>query len=237
MNRALLLDRVCAYYGMSQILHDVCLEVERGTVACLLGLNGMGKTTMLRAIMGLVDRIEGRLMLDGQELTGPTYMRSRLGVTLVPEDRKVFPNLTVHENMEVAQRPGAAGKDFHLDDATTLFPRLKERLSQKAGTLSGGEQQMLVVARALLANPLYMLLDEPTEGLAPGYVDAIRESIVEARRRDIGIVLVEQSLPLAMTVGDHFHVMENGQIEFSETREKVLADPALLESKMLVEGA
>ncbi len=237
MSRALSLENVSAYYGSSQILHDVSLKVDRGTVACLLGLNGMGKTTTLRTIMGLVDRSEGRLTLDGQALAGATYVRSRLGVTLVPEDRKVFPNLTVQENMEVAQRTGQGGNDFHLDDATALFPRLKERLLQKAGTLSGGEQQMLVVARALLANPRYMLLDEPTEGLAPGYVEAIKDSIVEARRRDIGVILVEQSLPLAMAVGDRFHVMENGQIVFSSTRSEVMANPLLLESKMLVESA
>jgi ABC-type branched-subunit amino acid transport system ATPase component len=235
MTRELRLENVSAFYGASQILHGVNLSVARGTVACLLGLNGMGKTTTLRAIMGLVDRVEGRLTLDGAELVGRTYVRSRQGVTLVPEDRKVFPNLTVQENMEVAKRSSGTGREFQFDDATALFPRLKERLSQRGGTLSGGEQQMLVVARALLANPSYMLLDEPTEGLAPGYVDAIKDSVLAARERDIGVVLVEQSLPLALAVGDHFHVMENGQIVFSADRAQVSADPSILEKKLLVE--
>jgi len=235
MSQELRLQDVSAFYGSSQILYGVNLSVERGTVACLLGLNGMGKTTTLRAIMGLVDRVEGRLTLDGEELAGRTYLRSRQGVTLVPEDRKVFPNLTVLENMEVAHRSRETDADFHLEDATTLFPRLQERLAQKGGTLSGGEQQMLVVARAMLANPRYMLLDEPTEGLAPGYVEAIKDAVLEARKRRIGVVLVEQSLPLAMAVGDHFHVMENGHIVFSAARSEVLADPSVLEKRLIAE--
>jgi len=235
MNRALRLENVSAFYGTSQILHGVDLTVERGRVACLVGLNGMGKTTTLRTIMGLVERSEGRITLDGAELSGRTYLRSRQGVTLVPEDRKVFPNLTVLENMDVSRRPGGAGRDFQIDDATALFPRLKERLSQKGGTLSGGEQQMLVVARALLANPRYMLLDEPTEGLAPGYVEAIKDSVLAARERDVGVVLVEQSIPLALAVGDTFHVMENGHIVFSADRAQVIADPSVLEKKLIVE--
>ena len=235
MSRALQLDNVSAFYGSSQILHSLNLTVEQGTVACLLGLNGMGKTTTLRTIMGLVDRIEGRLLLNGRELEGTTYQRARMGVTLVPEDRKVFANLTVQENMEVAERRSGRGTDFTAQDATRLFPRLQERLGQKAGTLSGGEQQMLVVARAMLANPDYMLLDEPTEGLAPNYVEAIKESIVAARERNMGVVLVEQSLPLALAVGDSFHVMENGHIVFSGSREEVLADTAAFEKKLTVE--
>jgi len=235
MNGSLDLANVSAFYGSSQILHGVNLAVARGSVACVLGLNGMGKTTTLRAIMGLVDRTDGQITLDGAPLTGRTYVRSRQGVTLVPEDRKVFSNLTVKENMEVAMKPSGGGRDFQLDDATTLFPRLKERLGQKGGTLSGGEQQMLVVARALLANPKYMLLDEPTEGLAPGYVDAIRDSILAARERGIGVILVEQSLPLALAVGDQFHVMENGQIVFSADRALVTTNPTVLEKKLTVE--
>jgi branched-chain amino acid transport system ATP-binding protein len=235
MNGSLRLEAVSAFYGTSQILQGIDLEVASGTVACLLGLNGMGKTTTLRAIMGLVDRIEGRILLDGTELSGPTHVRSRQGITLVPEDRKVFANLTVEENMRVSMRSAGTARNFQIDDATRLFPRLEERLAQKGGTLSGGEQQMLVVARALLANPRYMLLDEPTEGLAPGYVEAIKDSVVAARERGIGVILVEQSLPLALAVGDRFHVMENGQVVFSADRAEVIADPQMLEKKLMVE--
>jgi len=153
----------------------------------------------------------------------------------VPEDRKVFPNLTVDENLRVAKRKAVRGQDFQIADALEIFPRLGERMSQKAGTLSGGEQQMLVVARAMLANPHYMMLDEPTEGLAPSYVDAIKQSIDAARSRGIGIILVEQSLPLALAVGDQFYVMENGQIVKSFLRDEVLAAPDRLANMLTVE--
>ena len=235
MSGALVYDNLCAFYGSSQILHGVSFEVGQGTVACLLGLNGMGKTTTLRATMGLVDRLEGKVVLNGEELRGPTYRRSQMGITLVPEDRKVFPNLTVDENLRVAKRKAARGQDFTIAEALEIFPRLGERMSQKAGTLSGGEQQMLVVARAMLANPHYMMLDEPTEGLAPSYVDAIKHSIDAARNRGIGIILVEQSLPLALAVGDRFYVMENGQIVQSFVRDEVLAAPDRLANMLTVE--
>lgn len=235
MTQALTYQAMSAFYGTSQILHGVDFEVRPGEVVCLLGLNGMGKTTTLRATMGLVDRIEGRITLNGAPLDGPTHRRSQMGVTLVPEDRKVFANLTVEENLRVAIRKPAQGAGFGMEDAIRIFPRLGERLGQKGGTLSGGEQQMLVVARAMLANPHYMMLDEPTEGLAPSYVDAIRDSIVAAREMGIGVLLVEQSLPLAQAVGDHFHVIENGQIVKSFLREEVMADPQRLVDMLTVD--
>ncbi|HUH58490.1 MAG TPA: ABC transporter ATP-binding protein [Candidimonas sp.] len=235
MSNVLELERVSAFYGSSQILQELSLRVEQGKVACLLGLNGMGKTTTLRAIMGLVDRVVGNISLNGTPLTGRTHRRARMGVTLVPEDRKVFASLTVQENMTVAMHATGKRNDFSIADATRLFPRLQERLEQKAGTLSGGEQQMLVVARAMLANPSYILLDEPTEGLAPEYVDAIKSAIDAARERNIGIVLVEQSLPLAMAVGDDFYVVENGQVVFNQDREAALRDPAVIATMLTVE--
>jgi branched-chain amino acid transport system ATP-binding protein len=235
MSEALIYEDLRAFYGSSQILHGVSFSVDQGKVVCLLGLNGMGKTTTLRATMGLVDRLEGRIILNGQELSGPTYRRSQMGITLVPEDRKVFPNLTVEENLRVSERKAVRGESFKISDAIEIFPRLGERMPQKAGTLSGGEQQMLVVARAMLANPHYMMLDEPTEGLAPSYVEAIKQSIDAARGRGIGIILVEQSLPLALAVGDHFYVMENGQIIKSFDREEVLAAPERLAKLLTVE--
>jgi branched-chain amino acid transport system ATP-binding protein len=235
MSNVLELERVSAFYGSSQILQELSLRVEQGKVACLLGLNGMGKTTTLRAIMGLVDRVEGNITLNGTPLAGRTHRRARMGVTLVPEDRKVFASLTVEENMTVAMHASGKQNDFSVADATRLFPRLQERLAQKAGTLSGGEQQMLVVARAMLANPSYILLDEPTEGLAPEYVDAIKSAIDAARERNIGIVLVEQSLPLAMAVGDDFYIVENGQITFNQDRQEALRDPAVIATMLTVE--
>ena len=200
MSDALILNEVSAFYGGSQILHDVSLSVEAGQVTCLLGLNGMGKTTTLRAIMGLVDRIEGEITLNGAPVVGWTHRRGRMGVTLVPEDRKVFANLSVRENLLVATQSGSSVNDITIDEMVHLFPRLGERMSQKAGTLSGGEQQMLVVARAMVSNPRYILLDEPTEGLAPAYVEAIRDAILVAKEHGIGILLVEQGLPIALSV-------------------------------------
>ncbi|MCW5595599.1 MAG: ABC transporter ATP-binding protein [Anaerolineales bacterium] len=235
MSASLVFENVDAYYGTSQILHGVSFEVLGGTVTCLLGLNGMGKTTTLRTAMGLVDRQEGRIILDGKELKGATYVRSKMGITLVPEDRKVFAGLTVLENLEVARCKRDQAKDFTIDDAIAIFPRLGERLKQKAGTMSGGEQQMLVVARAMLANPGYMMLDEPTEGLAPEYVDAIKISIDAARSKGIGVILVEQSLPLALAVGDSFNVMQNGQIYKRFTRDEVIRDPTSLANLLVIE--
>ena len=233
MTKALLLEGVSAYYGSAQILHGIDLKVGEGEVVCLLGLNGMGKTTTLRTIMGLVERIEGTLSLNGAKLSGPTHRRSRLGVTLVPEDRKVFPTLTVEENMMVAARPAPSG--LTLERILALFPRLEERLGQKGGTLSGGEQQMLVMARAMLANPKYLLLDEPTEGLSPSYVEAIRDSILAARDCGIGVLLVEQSLPLARAVGDSFLVIENGEIKFRAAQSVVDGEPEALERMLTIE--
>ncbi len=229
------LEAVNSYYGSAQILHGVDLSVARGEIVCLLGLNGMGKTTTLRTVMGLVDRIEGSIVLDGTPLDGPPYRRARAGVTLVPEDRKVFPNLTVDENLQVAATVSRSRTGVSRAAVLKLFPRLEERLTQKAGTLSGGEQQMLVMGRAMLANPKYLLLDEPTEGLAPSYVEAIRDSILAVRECGIGVLLVEQSLPLARSVGDTFLVMENGEIRFRADHAAVEADPAGLERNLSVE--
>jgi ABC-type branched-subunit amino acid transport system ATPase component len=237
MTRHLSLEGVSAYYGNAKILHAIDLQIGRGEIVCLLGLNGMGKTTTLRTIMGLVERTEGRISIDGTLLVGPTYRRARMGVTLVPEDRKVFPNLTVEENMAVAAKPMQSGAGLTLERVLKLFPRLEERLRQKGGTLSGGEQQMLVMARAMLSNPKFMLLDEPTEGLAPSYVEAIRDSILAARECSIGVLLVEQSLPLARSVGDTFLIMENGEITFRADRAAIEADPALLERRLTIEEA
>lgn len=236
MTSSLTLEGVSAFYGTAQILHGVDLTIGRNQIVCLLGLNGMGKTTTLRAIMGLVDRTEGRITLDGAPLVGPTYRRAKRGVTLVPEDRKVFPTLTVYENIAVAASMSRADGGLTLERVLAFFPRLKERFEQKAGTLSGGEQQMLVMARAMIANPKFMLLDEPTEGLAPSYVEAIRDSILAARECGIGVLVVEQSLPLALSVGDVFVVLENGEVKLRADRAEIEAAPERLEQILTVEA-
>ncbi|CAN5401266.1 ABC transporter ATP-binding protein [soil metagenome] len=219
MSGALELRGVDAWYGSSQILHGIDLQLARGEVVCLLGLNGMGKTTTLRAIMGLVGKVAGSITIDGAAMPKATHRRARAGVTLVPEDRRVFASLSVRENLQVASRPARSGSSFRIDDVLAIFPRLGERLKQLAGTMSGGEQQMLSVARALVLNPDFLLLDEPTEGLAPSYVEAIRDSIDAARGRGIGVLLVEQSIALATSVGDRFVVIENGRIVMTGSRD------------------
>lgn len=226
---------VSAFYGSSQILHNVNLIAKSGKVTCLLGLNGMGKTTTLRTAMGLVDRQVGEIALNGKALEGTTYRRARAGLTLVPEDRKAFTGLTVQENLDVSKASRNPKKDFIVADVLRIFPRLAERLRQKAGTMSGGEQQMLVVGRALLANPLFMLLDEPTEGLSPEYVEAIKTSIELARERGVGVVLVEQSLALALSVGDEFYIMQNGRVQRNFGREEVVHDQNRLAKYLVVE--
>lgn len=219
MSARLVLDGVSAWYGASRILTEVSFDVGPGEVVCLLGLNGMGKTTTLRSVMGLVDRVDGAIRLGDRAVEGATHRRARLGITLVPEDRRVFGTLTVRENLDVAASGSRAVDGFSVADVLTLFPRLGERTGQAAGTMSGGEQQMLSVARAMVLNPRMLLLDEPTEGLAPSYVEAIRDAIVAARGKGMGVLLVEQSWALALAVGDRFLVMENGRIVLDRRRD------------------
>lgn len=218
MSEHLVLEGVSSFYGSSQILHGVDLDLAPSRVLCLLGLNGMGKTTTLRSIMGLVDRTVGRIRLGDRTVEGPTHRRARLGITLVPEDRRVFASLSVRENLDVAASGSSTRDGFRIDDVLTMFPRLAERLRQTAGTMSGGEQQMLSVARAMVLNPRMLLLDEPTEGLAPSYVETIRDAIVASRAKGMGVLLVEQSWPFALAVGDRFLVMENGRVVLDEDR-------------------
>lgn len=230
----LVLSGLSSFYGASQILHGVDLDLGPGEVVCLLGLNGMGKTTTLRSVMGLVDRTEGSIRLGTRAVDGPTHRRARLGITLVPEDRRVFASLSVRENLDVAASASTTRDGFRRDDVVALFPRLAERLEQAAGTMSGGEQQMLSVARALVMNPRMLMLDEPTEGLAPSYVEAIRDAIVAARTRGMGVLLVEQSWALALAVGDRFLVMENGRIVHDERRDAPTFSATRIEAMLTI---
>jgi branched-chain amino acid transport system ATP-binding protein len=234
MSKVLELRGVSAHYGASQILHGIDLRLARGEVVCLLGLNGMGKTTTLRAIMGLVEMVTGTISVDGAALPASTWRRARAGITLVPEDRRVFPTLSVRENLAAATKAARNGKSFRLDDVLALFPRLKERLAQLAGTMSGGEQQMLSVARALVLNPEFLLLDEPTEGLAPSYVETIRDAILAAKDRGIGVLLVEQSIALAMSVGNRFVVIENGRVVLTESSGSSGFSAEVLQSRLSI---
>lgn len=199
------------FYGESHILHDVAFDVEAGEVVTLIGRNGVGKTTTLKAIMGLLDRQEGSIRLNGQELTGLRPDRiARRGVGYVPDDRGIFASLTVEENLMLPPvvKPGA----LSVEEVYSLFPRLKERRKSQGTKLSGGEQQMLSIARVLRTGATMLLMDEPTEGLAPVIVQHIGSIIAELKRKGFTILLVEQNFHFASTVADRHYVMEEGRV-------------------------
>jgi branched-chain amino acid transport system ATP-binding protein len=208
-----------AHYGKGHVLQGVDFAIERGEIACILGRNGSGRSTTLKALMGIVPPTGGNGLLDGQEFFGLTPDKiSRMGIAYVPEDRQVFANLTVLENLNVGvQSPRNGTHAWTLEDMYNYFPRLKERRQQKAGTLSGGEQQMLTMCRSLLGNPKLILIDEPTEGLAPLIVDALREMLIDIARKGVTILLVEQKLALALKISQKVLVMGHGQIVFTGT--------------------
>jgi len=222
------LKSINCFYGNVQVLRDLSLSVDAGTVLCLFGRNGAGKTTTLRAIVGLLRPRSGSISLDGRELTGlPAYEVPRQGIAYVPQGRRLFAELTVRENLEIGlmvRKTGAAA----LDRVLAAFPVLGERLTQRAGTLSGGEQQMLAMARALSIEPRVMLLDEPTEGLMPSMVAAIRGSVQDLKRSGVATILVEQRVEAVLPVADTVAFVETGRIRAVVGVSALRDDPSLL---------
>jgi branched-chain amino acid transport system ATP-binding protein len=225
------LENVNAYYGDSHILHGVSLPVREGEVACLLGRNGAGKTTTILTIMGYLKPRPGRILFRGQDIAAlPPFKVARLGFGFVPQERGIFPSLTVRENLMVFARAGGGGNGgrWTLEQVFELFPQLRARERNLGFQLSGGEQQMLSIARALMLNPTLLLLDEPSEGLAPMIVQEIVEVLKSLKQEGLAILLVEQNLHTALAVADRHHVMNKGEIRFSgssaelETNEFVL---------------
>jgi len=216
------------YYGLSHILFDLSLEVYEGETVCLLGRNGVGKTTTLRSIMGLTPPRSGNIKLYGNEIRGKQpFEIARLGVGLVPEDRLIFPDLTVRENLELAVKKGQKSKQsrgWTIEKIHRLFPVLESRDKQWGGTLSGGEQQMLTIARTLMGNPRLLLLDEPSEGLAPMVTQVIEEQILALKKEGLTILLSEQNSNFALSVSDRAYILEKGQVGWQgpipELREK-----------------
>jgi branched-chain amino acid transport system ATP-binding protein len=221
------------YYGAIHALHGVSLSVEQGNIVTLIGANGAGKSTTLRAISGLLEPSEGRIVFDGKDITGWAPHRiTALGLVHVPEGRGIFANLTVDENLELGafQRKDKAAIARDRDRALELFPRIRERLKQSAGTLSGGEQQMLAIARALMAKPRMLLLDEPSLGLAPQIVQTIFRIIADINAAGTTILLVEQNAHMALKAAHHGHVLEVGRIVLSDTAKALAASDQVREA-------
>ena len=215
---------VHAGYGETRVLHGLSLSVPAGCVSALLGRNGAGKTTTLKSVMGLVRVTSGSIMLDGESLTGGRPHRiAQKGVAYVPETRDIFPSLTVAENLELAARRFRG--PWTVERVLGLFPRLRERLANGGSQLSGGEQQMLAIARALLMNPRLLILDEPTEGLAPIIIRQIHDTLAELRGLGLTLLLVEQNFGFAISLADEVHVLGRGQVVWKGSSAEIRADP------------
>jgi branched-chain amino acid transport system ATP-binding protein len=227
---ALSLKNVHAFYGDSHILHGVSFSLPPGGVLALLGRNGAGKTTCISTIIGFVNPPEGEIRLFGEQIAGLSPERiSHLGIGLVPQGRRIFPSLTVRENLVVArQREGSTGRPWNVDRIYDMFPRLRERHAQLAGTLSGGELQMLAIGRALMGNPRVLLLDEPSEGLAPLIVAEVGRTIRRLKEEGQSIVLVEQNLQLALDVADLAVILNTGRCVFAGSASEIVNNEDLI---------
>lgn len=229
MSALLSVQDLHAHYGKSHILHGVSFDVGANEVVSLLGRNGSGRSTTMKAIMGLVPPTSGHIRLRDRDLAGARpYAICRAGIAYVPEEREVFANLTVDENLRMGEQPAVDGAtQWTAAQMFDYFPRLKERRNTRAGSLSGGEQQMLTICRSLLCNPLVLLIDEPTEGLAPKIVAAVADCIRDMHARGVSVVLVEQKLAIALKVSTRVCVMGHGQIVFEGTPQQLAADEQL----------
>ncbi|MGV0960806.1 MAG: ABC transporter ATP-binding protein [Limnohabitans sp.] len=212
-------DNLHAYYGKSHVLHGVSFGVGQGEIVALLGRNGSGRSTTAKAIMGLVD-CQGRIDWKGQAIQGKkAYEVAHLGIGYVPENRDIFPKLTVSQNLQLGQKRSGQNGRWSLDDMYAMFPRLKEREHTEAGVLSGGEQQMLTLCRTLMGDPDLIIIDEPTEGLAPKIVELVGQYLQQLKSRGISVLLIEQKLTIAMNISDRALVMGHGSIVFEGTPE------------------
>ena len=218
------LDQLHAFYGKSHVLHGVSFEVGPGEIVALLGRNGSGRSTTVKAIMGLVEGAGSVRWRDAEILGRKAFEIAHLGLGYVPENRDIFPGLTVHQNLLLGQKAGAKNARWGFDDMYRMFPRLKERQHTAAGVLSGGEQQMLTLCRTLMGDPELVMIDEPTEGLAPKIVELVAETLRELKRRGIAVLLVEQKLTIALEVADRCLVMGHGAIVFEGTPAELRAN-------------
>ena len=221
---ALEVKELNAFYGKSHILQGVNLHVREGEIVALLGRNGAGRSTAVKAIMGMVDN-SGEVLWRGQNILGmKAYEIAHLGLGYVPESRDIFPKLTVHQNLMLGEKGGKKPNRWSFEDMYKMFPRLRERQHTEAGVLSGGEQQMLTLCRTLMGDPDLIMIDEPTEGLAPAIVQLVAEYLMELKRRGISVVLVEQKLAIALQISDRVYVMGDRRIVFEGTPAELKAD-------------
>jgi branched-chain amino acid transport system ATP-binding protein len=224
------LEDVRTAYGLSRVLFGISLHVNEGECVCLLGRNGVGKTTTLRSVMGLTPPSAGQVRFKSRDITGwAPYRVARAGIGFVPEDRRVFAELSVWENLEVAERAAARPGRFTIDGVFRLFPVLRELRNRQGGLLSGGEQQMLTIARTLMGNPDVLLLDEPSEGLAPLVVKALLAQIGELKIQGVTILLAEQGVEFSLALADRVYVLEKGAVRFTGAAATLKSDRALLD--------
>ena len=217
-------DNLHAWYGKSHVLHGVNFEVGKGEIVALLGRNGSGRSTTAKAVMGLVD-CQGTIDWQGRNIQGKkAYEVAHLGLGYVPENRDIFPKLTVYQNLQLGQKGSGKGSRWSFGDMYAMFPRLKEREHTEAGVLSGGEQQMLTLCRTLMGDPELIIIDEPTEGLAPKIVELVGEYLRELKQRGISVLLIEQKLTIAMSISDRALVMGHGSIVFDGTPDELRAN-------------
>ena len=223
------------YYGLSHILNSVSLSVEKGEIVCLLGRNGAGKSTTMRSIMGLTPPRKGGIVFKGQVITGrKPFQIARMGMGYVPDDRVVFADLTVEENLEISERHPDGRNQWDRQAVYELFPGLKTIASRKAGFLSGGERQMLTIARALVTNPDFLLLDEPTEGLAPLIVSMLEEKIREFKSMGLTVLLAEQNQKVALGLSDRAYIIDNGSIRYHGSIEELRENEPIRREYLLV---
>lgn len=221
-------DKINTYYGISHILFDVSVKVEKGEVACVIGRNGVGKTTLLRSIMGLTAPRSGSIQFNGTEIRGKQpFEIARLGIGFVPEDRVIFPALSVKENLEMGVKKGRSGP-WTAERLYRMFPILEKRQSQMGGTLSGGEQQMLTIARTLMGNPQLLLLDEPSEGLSPIIVKELEQQVRSLKSDGMPILLSEQNSAFTLKLSDRAYILEKGQVKWEGGVEELQGKPEIL---------
>ena len=228
-------DGIHTFYGLSHILFDVSLRVEPGQVVCLLGRNGAGKTTTMKSIIGLVPPKQGTIRFKGKAINGQEpYLLARQGIGYVPDDRRIFADLTVGENLEIAERKARQGPGWNRQRVYELFPDLKDIESRRGGFLSGGEQRMLAIGRALMGNPEFLILDEPMEGLAPLMVRLIEQQILKLKAAGLTVLLTEQNVNSALRLSDHCYIIDDGHIRFEGSIQELKDNDQVRKKYLLV---